>query len=245
LQEAGYHVCTYSHPPDEGNPIGYFEDLGVIMTNEAILAQFYHTAWRRISRKARGKPDIVATGPWLLDLDHRRLKDVRLRSDHADRFRNLFARTPFAYKDPRFSFTLKAIAPLIPADTVYICVFRHPLPVVESTKKQALRSGLILDDQYCLAVWEAHYRCLLEHYRTLGGQWLFISYEQLMDGLGVPRLEKFLKIRLDKTLIQPELDRTRGYGTQPDKVAQLFEELKALSGSTSDKQHADQPVRMA
>ena len=27
LQEAGYHVCTRSHPPDEGNPFGYFEDL--------------------------------------------------------------------------------------------------------------------------------------------------------------------------------------------------------------------------
>jgi len=234
LQEAGYHVCRNSHPPDEGNPLGYFEDLEVVSTNEAILSQVYRTAWQRISRKIQGKPDIEATGAWLLDLDYRRLKDVSLRSDHADKLKDLLARTLFAYKDPRFSFTLKAIAPLIPENTVYICVFRHPLPVVGSTKKQALRSGLVLDDAYCCAVWEAHYRCLLEHYRDMGGQWLFVSYESLIDGEGASRLEEFLGVQIDRSLIKKELSRTRSDGAVPPRISETFEqlnELEQVSGS--------------
>ena len=117
---------------------------------------------RTISRK----PNIVGTGAWLLDLDPSLLNSVCLGSDNADKFRELFARTPFGYKDPRFSFTLGVLAPIIPKNTVYLCVFRHPLQVVESTKKHAFRSGIIVDDGYCFALWEAHYRCLLQHYQA-------------------------------------------------------------------------------
>jgi hypothetical protein len=192
------------------------------------LSPAYRTAWRRFWRKVLGKPDIFGTGPWLLDLGHRRLKDIFLGSDHADKFRDLFARTPFAYKDPRFSFTLKAIAPLIPENTVYICVFRHPLQVVESTKKQALRSGLVLDDKYCFAVWEAHYRCLLEHHREMCGQWLFVGYESLIDGEAASRLEEFLGVQIDRSLIKKELSRAKTNGTAPTRILELFEHLNAL-----------------
>ncbi len=228
LQEAGYHVCTRSHPPDEGNPLGYFEDLEVLSTNEAILSQVYHSAWQRISRRALGKPDIKGTGAWLLDLDYRQLKDVILRSDCAAKLRDLFAHTPFAYKDPRFSFTLKAIAPLIPTSVVYVCVFRHPLQVVKSTKRQASRTGLVLDDRYCFAVWEAHYRCLLECYRKMGGEWLFVSYDSLIDGKGASRLEEFLGVQIDRNLIKMELSRTQSEGRVPIHISEMLEHLNEL-----------------
>jgi hypothetical protein len=228
LQEAGYHVCRHSHPADEGNPLGYFEDLDVVSTNEAILRSTYRSAWQRFSRAIKTKPDINGTGAWLLDLDFRRLKNIALEVDEANAFRRLFTNTPFAYKDPRFSFTLGALAPLIPKNTVYICVFRHPLPVVSSTKKQALRSGLILDDRYCLDVWEAHYRCLLEHHRQIGGRWVYVSYESLISGDATARLEDFLDVELDHSLIKQELSRTTGSGAVPKRVLKVFEELKDL-----------------
>ena len=228
LERAGYHVYTNSYPPDEGNPLGYFEDLDVIRTNEAILAPVYRNRWPRMSRTFKRKPNIVGTGAWLLDLDYRRLKDISLKRDHADRFKAFFARTPFAYKDPRFSFTLHAIAPLIPQSTVYICVFRDPLEVTNSTIKQALRSGLVVDKDYCLDVWEAHYRCLLEHRRNIGGQWLFVSYEAFLNGGGASRLEEFLDISLEGAAIKKELNRSKGGGELPKRISILLQELREL-----------------
>jgi hypothetical protein len=229
LARAGYHVYGNTHPPDEGNPLGYFEDVDVNAANDAILAPFYCSAWRRFSRMLKRKPYVKSTGAWLLDLAPRELESISLRPEHVDKFRKLFARTPFAYKDPRFSFTLGALAALIPKNTFHLCVFRDPLQVVESSRKHALRSGVDVDDKYCFAVWEAHYRCLFEHRRKLGGQWLFISYQQLIDGVAVLRMEEFLKIRLDRTLVKPELNRAKAYGMLPDSVAQLYEQLLELS----------------
>ena len=228
LERAGYHVYSKTYPQDEGNPLGYFEDLDVISTNDAMLAPIYRTRWRRFSRAIRRKPDIVGTGSWLLDFSLRQLGAITLQPAQAAKFRELFSRVPFAYKDPRFSFTLGALAPIIPRNTSYICVFRHPLQVVGSTRKQAARSGVVVSDEYCFDLWEAHYRCLLEHFRQLGGQWLFISYQQLMDGEATTRMEDFLKTRLDRNLVKKELNRAQAAGRLPDRIAQLFENLKEL-----------------
>lgn len=228
LERAGYHVYTSSFPPDDGNPLGYFEDLEVIQVNDAILATFYCSKWRRLLRTVSRKPNITGTGAWLLDLDPRLLDSVCLRSDHADKFRELFARTPFAYKDPRFSFTIGVLAPIIPKNTVYLCVFRHPLQVVESTKKHALQSRIRVDDEYCLALWEAHYGCLLQHYRQLGGQWLFVSYERLIAGEAISRIEEFLGVRLDRALVKRELMRNRSMGRLSGRVAEIYDRLNGL-----------------
>jgi hypothetical protein len=228
LEQVGYHVYTNSYPPDEGNPLGYFEDLEMIAANEAILKSAYRSAWQRFSRAIHGKPDIAATGAWLLDFDYRRLKNIKLTMDDARKFATLFSRVPFAYKDPRFSFTLRAIRALIPKNTAYICVFRDPLQVVKSTKNHALGSNVVPDDNYCFAVWDSHYRCILEHYREMGGQWLFVSYQSLIHGDGVSRLAKFLNLRLDKNLVKTELSRSKGDGTVPASISELHEQLRSL-----------------
>jgi hypothetical protein len=229
LARAGYHVYSSTYAPDEANPLGYFEDVEVNSTNDAILEPFYRSVWGRLSRMLKGKPQLPLPQAWLLDLHPIHIATLSLQPIHAARFGQLFARTPFAYKDPRFSFTLGALSPLIPKGTRYLCVFRDPLQVVESSQKHACRCGLDVDDKYCFAVWEAHYRCLLEHHRRFGGQWLFVSHEQLIGGAAIPRMEDFLRTRLDRTLIKPELSRAKGCGTLPDGIARLFEQLKELS----------------
>jgi hypothetical protein len=233
LERAGYHVYRNTYPQDEGNPLGYFEELDVVVTNDAMLAPIYRSPWQRFSRAINRKPNLMGTGSWLLDINPRCLGAITLHPAHAAKFRELFAQVPFAYKDPRFSFTLRALAPVVPKNTSYICVFRHPLQVVESTRKHASRSGVIVRDPYCFAVWEAHYLCLLEHFRELGGRWLFISYQQLIYGEAVSRLEEFLKIRLDRSLVREQLNRTQTFGTLPSRVAQLFERLKELENLAS------------
>jgi hypothetical protein len=238
LERAGYHVYRTAHPPDEGNPFGYFEDLEVIKANEAVLGPIYRSAWQRILRAFKKKPKMTGLA-WLLDFDPRFLNTVSLKPPHADKFRELFARTPFAYKDPRFSFTLGALAPIIPENTKYICVFRNPLRVVESTKKHALRNKMILEDQYCFEVWLAHYRCLLQHYRELGGQWLFVSYEQLQNGDALSRIEEFLTVELDRTLVKLDLSRTQVHGVLPARIVEVFDRLNELEKANISTQAVD------
>ena len=48
----------------------------------------------------------------------------------------LTSRQPFAFKDPRFSYTLRAWEPHI-ADAVRICVFRQPAETANSILRQA------------------------------------------------------------------------------------------------------------
>lgn len=235
LDRAGYHVYANGFPPDDGNPLGYFEDIEVVQVNDAILSPFFCSKWHRLLRSVSRKPNIMGTGAWLLDLDPSLLNSVLLRSNHADKFRELFARTPFAYKDPRFSFTMGVLAPIIPQNTVYLCVFRHPLQVIESTKNHALRSRIIVDDEYCLALWEAHYECLLQHYRQIGGQWLFVSYEKLMNREALPRIEEFLGVRLDRGLVKRDLMRSQTVGRLSGRVADIYDRLNGLEEGSSIK----------
>jgi hypothetical protein len=239
LERAGYHVYRTAVPPDEGNPLGYFEDIEVIAANEAILNSCYRSPWQRLRRTIGRKPDIRSTGAWLLDLDHRRLKDLSVSPAHAQRFKTLFSHVPFAYKDPRFSFTLGVIQPVIPANTVYVCVFRDPLQVAKSTKKHALGSKIVLDDDYCFTLWHAHYRCILEHQQHIGGQWLFISYQNLIDGEAVAKLSRFLDVQLDRALVKQELSRSNSDGTVPAFVSELYEHLKILEATPVVSQALD------
>lgn len=228
LERAGYHVYTNSYPPDDGNPLGYFEDLEVIQLNDSILAPFYCSKWRRFLRLVTRKPNIMGTGAWLLDLNPRLLNSVCLSSEQAAKFRKLFARAPFAYKDPRFSFTVSALAPIIPKNTVYLCVFRHPVQVVESTKKHALQSRIIVDDKYSFGLWESHYRCILQHHHQNNGKWLFVSYDQLLNGEAISRIEQFLDIQLDRSLGKRELKRNRTVGRLSGRVAEIYNRLNRL-----------------
>ena len=49
-----------------------------------------------------------------------------------------------------------------------------------------------------------------------------------MDGEATSRIEDFLKIRLDQNLVKEELNRAQAAGRLPDRIAQLFENLKEL-----------------
>ena len=230
LVQAGYHGYKDTFPADEANPLGYFEDTDVVAGNESILTPVWRSPRLLFSRTLNRKPDVGFTGgAWLLDLDPSQLARISLKPRETERFTKLFARRPFAYKDPRFSFTLGALAPLIPQGTLQLCIFRDPLQVVESTRRKALQSGVAVSQKYCFSVWEAHYRCLLEHHRKLGGRWLFVNYWQLIDGTAVARMEDFLEVRLNRAQVKPELNRVQAKGHLPGSVAAIFRKLQELS----------------
>jgi hypothetical protein len=232
LVQAGYHGYKDTFPADEANPLGYFEDVDVVAGNESILDPIWRSPRLLFSRAVRRKPHVRFTGgAWLLDLEPSQLAGISLKAREAERFTKLFAHRPFAYKDPRFSFTLAALAPVIPQNTLHLCIFRDPLQVVESTRQKALQSGVKVSENYCFSVWEAHYRCLLEHHRKLGGQWLFVNYQELIDGTAVARMEDFLKVRLNRTQVKPELNRMKAKGHLPGRISVILGKLQELSTS--------------
>src|SRR5437879_5732793 len=95
LHGAGYYMGTHLIPADESNPKGYFEDDEINAINEALLAPVTPTlrcpsdGWRWLARVPVGTPV-----PFLPAISERIEAQTR--------------RIPFAFKDPRFCYTLPA-----------------------------------------------------------------------------------------------------------------------------------------
>jgi hypothetical protein len=237
LAKAGFHVGNQIYPPDEGNPAGYFEDAEVNLANDALLQPFYDSFTARFRRRMTGRPQLLPSQGWLLDLNPRQTQALSMPAYLRPSFVDLFSYRPFAYKDPRFSFTLPTVISLVPERTVFICIFRHPQQVVASTIKEARRHAaqrgrdVILPTSYCYRMWEAHYRCILAAYDALRLSCLFISYESLIVGKRLSPISKLVGATLDGALVRPELNRTVRLSEVevPESTVSLFSRLEKLS----------------
>jgi hypothetical protein len=237
LANAGFHVGKRTYPPDEGNPLGYFEDAEVNLANDALLQPFYDSFTARFRRGMTGRPQLAPLQGWLLDLNPRETYALSMPAHLRTSFADLFSRQPFAYKDPRFSFTLPTIISFVPERTVFICIFRHPQHVVASTIKEAQRDAaqrgwdVNLPISYCYRMWEAHYRCILAAYDALRFSCMFISYESLIVRKRLSAISELVGATLDAALIRPELNRAVRHSDveAPESSEFLFSRLKRLS----------------
>jgi hypothetical protein len=105
-------------PPGPGNPDGYWEHLGIVALNDALLEHF-GGGWD--SRPAN--PDWASP-----ELGHFRAKACEL-------IESLDGHPCWGWKDPRTSFTLPFWQALVPELSVVMCI-RHPFQVAASLNKQ-------------------------------------------------------------------------------------------------------------
>jgi GT2 family glycosyltransferase len=202
------------------NPKGFFEAPAINGLNEALLAP--------------AVPAEPALGPGQLWLAQPRPGAPLQRSAELDRaVAELCARRPFAYKDPRFAWTLPAWRPHL-RDAGLVAVFRHPALTVTSTLEEVATAeylrGVRLGREQVVALWIALHRRLLEH-RAAGGDWLFLHYDQVVAGDGLERLGRFLEAEVDRQF--PERGLARGAepasAELPAEALELYGELCALA----------------
>jgi hypothetical protein len=146
--------------------------------------------------------------------------------------RALVTQQPFAFKDPRFCYTLPAWRPFLPAGTAFVCVFREPGRTVASILKECDEApwlrNVAMDGASAEELWVAMYRRILDDHRHRG-DWLFLHYDQVVGGDGVRRLADHLEARPDPAIVRPELKRAADQAVGYEAVA-AYSELCALAG---------------
>ena len=233
LHGAGYHCGPDLLPPTPGNPSGYFESRVIEGLNEAILASVTRHRPERWPEDRVG-PGFTYGQRWLAA--PRRSARLQAPDGFEDDVARLCATQPFAFKDPRFSFTLPLWRPLL-GDTRFVVVFRDPATTVSSILREHASEEYLalfrLTPRRAHRSWQAHYRHILDiHAET--GDWLYLLYDQLFTSDGQERLRSFLDTDLDLQFIDPTLRRSNPKTAAPRAARRTYAELLRRAGMTGD-----------
>src|SRR5262249_437864 len=113
----------------------------------------------------------------------------------------LTAKTPFCFKDPRFSYTLPVWRPSL-KNVVYVCVFRDPAITAGSIVNEvdAVRTAMGIPTrityEQAVTAWTAMYKHILAM-PCDGPEWLFVHYEQVLNGSALKKMEATTGAALD------------------------------------------------
>ncbi|MEP7022251.1 MAG: hypothetical protein ABJB47_00225 [Actinomycetota bacterium] len=233
FQGAGYFSGDHLWGPTASNPVGYFEDREINEINEDLLDKV--TPWRprgvvgALTPIFRGRPRYSQR--WLAALP----AGTPIPSDPSldKRMADQACRRPYLFKDPRFSYTLTNWRPSLAEDTVFLCIFREPQRTVNSIMKivrdeRYLRDLRMSPEKAC-AYWEAAYRSVLAQRHAVGGDWLFIHYDELLSRRSIPLLESHLGVRADLTMLRPDLKRSAPDAAIGPSAGRLCAELTELA----------------
>ncbi|MFO7534595.1 MAG: hypothetical protein R6X19_02755 [Kiritimatiellia bacterium] len=232
LRNAGYNMGAGLKEGTPSNPLGYFESAEINDLNEALLAPVAAgLAGRPVTAWKLPHPPLGTDQHWLACLPPE--AGVPSVPNLESSLAAAAARTPFCYKDPRFSYTLPVWRPhLAGPEAVYVCVFRQPGRTVNSILKDCgerdyLR-GLPLPPAYLWQVWIQMYDRVVRVHRRRG-KWLFLHYDQVAAGGGLRRLARFLEAPVDAGFPTPALNRSRDRGNVPRQARVLYWKMKMLS----------------
>ncbi|MGH7917089.1 MAG: hypothetical protein ACREQE_06440, partial [Candidatus Binataceae bacterium] len=209
-----------------------FEDREINGINEGLLARLFPTPKRSLGDRLRRRRSHRQWDRWLAEIQPGTLITSSVKLD--GRIAAMTARAPFCFKDPRFCYTLPAWRPYL-ANTLLLCVFRHPAITAASLLKEAQRMrnlseiGTRIDLELALRVWRLMYTHVLETHRPAGGEWLFMHYDQLVDGTALAQIQRRLEVRGDREFADAMLRRSAPAGPVPPVVVELYRRLCDLA----------------
>lgn len=228
FRSSGLFMGAQAYKSREANPHGFYEDREVNGINEALIASLLPAA-SAAERPAAGQH-------WLARLPLEAHQMLQADTASKDRINGLYAQGPSCFKDPRFCYTLQVWRDLLPTsqqeEARFLCVFRDPASVLASVLKELhdapyLRSLVISVDQI-LACWCLQYRHVLERH-SRSGSWLFVAYPQLFTAAGLDRIEAFTGRRLDRSLPDKQLNRSRPLQAVSAEAVALYQQLCGLA----------------
>ncbi len=231
LSQAGYYMGQDLIGPRPQNPKGFFEAREINRINEDILARMMNPFVRAVPAKIwRGK--IRFGQRWMVCFP------VGATVTATDGIRRrIVSQTeyePYCFKDPRFSYTLPVWRPFV-GDALFICVFREPERTANSIVKACseakylrnLRSSF--DYSRAIEAWCAIYSHVLQTHRHTG-DWLFVHYDQMLDGSACELLEQELGAPVDRSFVDSSLKRSPSSGHPGERARRIYEQLCTLAG---------------
>ena len=229
LRDSGYYMGQGLKGPTESNPLGYFESVEVNDINEDLLKAVLRPLPRWLPASWLSG-QLGKDQHWLARVPVSRRIPCPLPL--AQRIDAAVSHGPFCFKDPRFSYTLPVWRPFLD-NVVFVCVFREPGRTINSMltdcRTQPYLRTLTISRHMALHVWLLMYRHILEvHQRQ--GQWLFLHYDQVLEGDGLNRLEAALGATVDRSFPRPEMKRSTDDGAAPREAQEIYQTLCRLAG---------------
>lgn len=228
LAGAGYYMGKSLYRARSANPRGFFESLAINAINERLLAP--HAPLRSRWWPLRVWRRIFPSERWLALLSAG--TTVSAAPNLARRMEKQLARAPFAFKDPRFCYTLPAWRPFLPNDTVFLCIFREPGRTAASILAECHRKypDIRLSKKEVFDIWTAMYRQVLSVHRH-EGEWLFLHFNQMLDGSALASIEKRLGITVNHDFPDRGLRQAKALKA-PTNALTTYQELCKLAGYT-------------
>ncbi len=230
LHGAGYYMGDQLLEPTPANPKGYFESQEVNLLNDELIASIVPVR-PRVPLGCLFPWRLPAGLLWLASID----ADVQIRPspEQLSRIRGLVAKEPFCFKDPRFCYTLDAWR-LASEDVVFLCVFREPGRTATSMRQDVRDRpyrGFYLTRARALRVWTSMYEHVLQS-SGQDGRWLFVHYDQILDGSAMARIESAVEAGVSSSSIDPSLKRSRDDSSHlPQRTIQVYQRLCELAGA--------------
>ena len=217
LASSKYFMGNDLIPAREANPKGFFESTFINHhINEAMLSSV--------------RPTVRAGHWWVTSLP----LDTVVQSTYEirKRIREMVKYVPFCYKDPRFCYTLPMWLPFL-IDTKFICVFRHPASTIASMVKERkiakYMHTLKFDEKIAEQVWCSMYKWILDKH-CKKGDWLFVHYDQVIEGPGMDFIAEFLDSPVDRTFPSKKLKKPVPNIELDSKTINMYSVLCELSG---------------
>lgn len=235
LANSGYFLGENSEylGQNKSNPKGFFEDLEVNTINEDILKKSLFDFPERIRRRFFPAYTFYRAR-WLSRMS---LNYIPKSDNEIDqRIKKVVSKVPFCFKDPRFSYTLPVWQKIIPENTCYLVVFRHPHVTAKSIERECEESPALnklkMSQKKALKVWFLMYSHILKSYRSSSNKqnWFFVHYDQIFDENKLSSLQAFLKVKLDSEFAEKKLSRAgKAVEALSGKERSIYEELNELA----------------
>jgi hypothetical protein len=216
---AGYFIGEDLLRPSLVNPNGFFESQVINKINDAVIRPLM---WH--------PPHWEVHEPWISVIG----MDAKVPSlEGRDQVKWLMARTPFCYKDPRFSITYPAWKDYLTRDCVKLITFRHPSAYVNSLLR-GIKLGewkwMRKEPELMLASWVSIYRHI---FKNDDGQFLYFHFNELLTAEGKRRVENCLEAVIPEGLAEAELCH---FPSETERVlsveiVEVYHELCARSGA--------------
>jgi hypothetical protein len=236
LHKAGYYMGKNLYPPRESNPLGFFENDFINGINEHILEQYDYASLHQeypLFNKPWSSYKPAYGQRWLTYIP---AETVVNYTDHSiiNRINKALTFPVYAYKDPRFNYTLPVWNQYLGQDVMFICMFREPQTTVESVIKDCHSADYLkefyVDREIVYEVWLNSYTHLLKNLDPeMMQRTIFVHYRQLLNRKALGTISEKLQAGLDDSFISDALNRSRGSGTVPEKVDEMYKRLCALA----------------
>lgn len=222
-------------PPRISNPDGTYEPISIRRINEDILS---HVVPRRPSEEEQYWHIPTQWQRWLARIP--RGTKLLATEEQKESMRKHIRQQPFCLKDPRFSYTLPAWMDELPAEVVYICLFRDPVETAHSilrfVSEFELMQNFTITFKEALEAWTLLNGHIIDAYRAYGGKWLFLPFGEIFDNIGADKIEKITKSKIRREGFRQDRRRTRsssGDGV-PAETKEVFNELVRLAEITGE-----------